>query len=125
MLIRYIIKRILISIPVLLVISFAVFMIIELPPGSYLDTRIEQMQNEGQVDTVQIEALRQRFHFDWPASVRYVYWIKGFVTGDFGKSFEDDTEVTEILAKYLPVTAAISVFTIILTWSIAVPLSMR
>ena len=121
MLIRYVIKRIVVSIPVLLTISFAVFMIIQLPPGSYLDTRIEQMQREGQVDMVEIESLRERYHFDRPETVQYVYWIKGFLTGDMGKSFEDGTDVTEILKKYLPVTAAISIFTILFTWSIAIP----
>lgn len=121
MLIRYIIKRILVSIPVLLVISFAVFMIIQLPPGNYLDTLIEQMQSEGQVDEVKLEGYRQRYHFDRPDSVQYVYWMKGFVKGDLGKSFEDDTNVTEILGDLLPVTAAISIFTILLTWLIAIP----
>jgi len=121
MLIRYIIKRILIAIPVLLVISFFVFMMIQLPPGNYLDTLIEQMENEGQVDMVRVENLKARYHFDQPDYIKYFYWITGFVHGDLGKGFSNDTEVTETLKKYVPVTAAISIFTILLTWMIAVP----
>ena len=121
MLIRYIIKRLLIAIPTLLVISLAVFLIIQLPPGSYLDSRIEAMQEEGEVDWAEIDALREQYHFDRPVMVQYVYWIKGFCTGDLGKSFENDAEVSDILAELLPVTMAISVFTILFTWSIAIP----
>lgn len=121
MLIRYIIKRILVSIPVLLVISFSVFMVIQLPEGSFLDAKIEQMQSEGQVDMTQIENLRKQYHFDRPLPVQYVYWIGNFVRGDLGKSFEDSTPVIDKLKKFVPVTMAISLFTILFTWAIAVP----
>jgi peptide/nickel transport system permease protein len=121
MLIRYIIKRLFVSIPVLLVISFSVFMVIQLPEGSFLDAKIEQMEKEGGRDDVQIENLRKQYHFDRPLTVQYVYWIGNFVRGNLGKSFEDGTPVIEKLKKLVPVTAAISLFTILLTWSIAVP----
>jgi len=120
-LVRYIIKRLLVAIPTLLIISFGVFMIIQLPPGSYLDSKIEAMQKEGEVDWAEIEALRNQYHFDRPLLVQYAYWIVGFVQGDLGKSFDSDAEVTQILAELLPVTMAISFFTIIFTWSIAIP----
>ncbi|MFW6154469.1 MAG: ABC transporter permease [Planctomycetota bacterium] len=121
MLTRYVIKRLLIAIPTLLIISFAVFMIIQLPPGSFLDAKVEAMQKEGEVDYAEIEALRRQYHFDRPLIVQYGYWIVGFVQGDLGKSFDTDAEVTQILAELLPVTVAISVFTILFTWSIALP----
>jgi len=121
MLIRYLIKRLLVSIPVLLVVSFSVFMVIQLPKGSFLDARIERMQSEGEVDEVEIENLRKQYHFDRPLPVQYVYWIGNFVRGDLGRSFEDNTPVIDVLKKYVPVTAAISLFTILFTWSIAVP----
>lgn len=121
MLIRYLIKRIMVAIPVLLVISFSVFMIIQLPPGSYIDSLIEQMEREGQYDESKIRALREQYHFDRPLPVQYVNWITKFVRGDFGKSFETDIPVIQTLKDYLPVTVAISICTIILTWSIAIP----
>lgn len=121
MLAQYIFKRILIAIPTLMIVSFVVFMMIELPPGSFLDSKIEQMSQEGQVDWIEIESLRQRYHFDRPKIVQYYYWVKGFVTGDWGRSFETDTEVLQILRERLPVTMLISIFTILFTWSIAIP----
>ena len=121
MLIRYIIKRILISLPVLLVISFSVFMMIQLPPGSFLEAKVEQMQREGTYNPVELERLRLQYHWDRPATVQYFYWITNFVRGDLGDSFETETPVIDILAKYVPITATISLFTILLTWIIAVP----
>jgi len=121
MLIRYIIHRLLIAIPTLLIISFLVFMLIQLPPGSFIDTKIAAMQESGQVDMAEIESLRDQYHFDQPLIVQYFWWMAGFVTGDMGRSFETDTEVTTILADLVPVTAAISIFTILFTWAIAIP----
>lgn len=121
MLARYLLKRVLIAIPILLIISFCVFMIIHLPPGSYLDARIEQMKQQGQVDWNEIESLKQRYHFDRPKILQYYYWILGFVQLDWGRSFEYDVEVMQILREELPATMAISIFTLLLTWSIAIP----
>lgn len=121
MLLRYIIRRLLVAIPTLLVISLLVFLVIQLPPGNYLDYKIEQMQKAGQVDPAEIQSLRDRYHFDEPVLVQYVYWLGGFMTGDLGKSFETDAEVTDILADLLPPTIAISLCSILLTWIVAFP----
>ncbi|MDF3129584.1 ABC transporter permease [Kiritimatiellaeota bacterium B1221] len=121
MMIRYILQRIMIAIPTLLVISFVVFFLIQLPPGSFLDAKIAAMELEGGVDMAEIETLKNTYHFDRPMIVQYYYWITGFVTGDMGKSFETDVEVTRTLAELVPVTAAISLFTILFTWSLAIP----
>ena len=80
MLARYLIKRILIAIQILLLISFFVFMIIQLPPGSYLDAKMEQMRLQGQVDMTEINQLRNRYHMDRSPLIQYGYWIKGFQT---------------------------------------------
>jgi peptide/nickel transport system permease protein len=121
MLLRYLIKRILIAIPILLVISFCVFMIIQLPPGSYLDAKMQQMKQQGQVDMTEINQLRQRYHMDRNPLIQYRYWIVAFVQGDWGQSFEYGVEVWEILKDELPATMAISLFTILFEWSIALP----
>jgi peptide/nickel transport system permease protein len=121
MLARYLIKRILIAIPILLLISFFVFMIIQLPPGSYLDAKMEQMRLQGQVDMTEINQLRNRYHMDRSPLIQYGYWIKGFIVLDWGQSFEYNVEVMQILKEELPTTMAISIFTILFEWCIAVP----
>ncbi len=121
MLTRYVIKRIVIAVPVLLLISFFVFMIIQLPPGDFLDAKLEQMRREGTWDPTEIQQLKEKYHFDRPPPVQYVHWIANFVRGDLGDSFEHERPVNEILARYVPTTVAISLFTILFTWSIAIP----
>lgn len=122
MLIRYIIKRILIAIPTLLIISFAVFMVIQLPPGSFLDAKLEAMQEEqGQVDMAEIVALDKQYHITSPLIVQYYYWLTGFLVGDMGRSFDTGIMVIDSLIELVPVTAAISLFSILLTWVIAIP----
>jgi peptide/nickel transport system permease protein len=124
MLARYILKRLLIAIPTLLLISLAVFTIIQLPPGSYLDARLEAMQKEGAVDKAELQALEDQYHISQPLLVQYVYWLGGFLTGDLGRSFETGVPVSETLRDQLPSTIAVSIFAIALTWVLAVPLGI-
>ena len=61
----YIVRRVLIMIPTLLLISALVFAIIELPPGDYLESYIAELQTQGEtVDKQHIEFLRQEYGFD-------------------------------------------------------------
>lgn len=121
MLLRYVIHRILIAVPVLLLISFIVFMVIQLPEGSFLDSLINQMKREGRYDPVEVEQLRERYRFDDPLPAQYGVWLWNFVTLDLGDSFETERPVKDTLVRVVPVTVAISAVTILFTWSIAVP----
>ena len=61
----YILKRILMMLPTLLVISFIVFVIIQLPPGDYLETYIAELESQGEtVDKEKIAFLRQEYGLD-------------------------------------------------------------
>ncbi|MEC9186036.1 MAG: ABC transporter permease, partial [Pseudomonadota bacterium] len=62
---EYLVRRILIMIPTLLAISLIVFLIIELPPGDYLESYISELQAQGEeVDQKHIEFLREQYGFD-------------------------------------------------------------
>ena len=124
MLISYVIKRILIAIPVLLLISFCVFMIIQLPPGSYIESEVDQMLREGTYDPEELRQLEEQYRFNDPLPVQYYCWITNFVQGKLGVSFEVERPVTTILATVLPTTMAISAFTILFTWSVAFPIPL-
>lgn len=121
MLIKYILKRIGLAIPTLLVISFLVFMIIQLPPGSFLDTRMEQMELEGSIDYLELKRLEETYHINSNIFVQYLHWLGGFMVWDLGEDFETQEKVTTIIAELLPWTALLSLSTILLTWMIAIP----
>ena len=97
---RYILWRLAIMVPTLLIISALVFTIIELPPGDYFES------------------------FDKPPIERYFHWLVGMVQGDFGYSFEYELPVSDVVGDRLWLTMLVSFVTIIFTWVIAFPIGI-
>ena len=122
---RYILWRILMMIPTLLIISALVFAIIELPPGDYFESYIAELQASGEsVDMKQIETLRAEYGFDLPPVQRYFHWVAGMLQGDFGYSFEYQLPVTAVVGDRLWLTILVSFLTIIFTWVVAFPIGI-
>ena len=121
----YILRRLLIMIPTLLLISIVAFFIIQLPPGDYLTSWVAQMEATGeQVDRAQIESLRKRYGLDRPIYVQYWKWISGFVVGDFGQSFAQRKPVKTLIWDRLGLTVGIALLAMVLTWIIAIPIGI-
>ncbi len=122
---NYFIKRILTMIPTLIIISMLVFIIIQLPPGDYLESMIAELESQGEsVDPQQIQFLRQEYGLDKSIWEQYFVWITGFVQGDLGYSFEYNLPVAEVVGDKMWLTILVSFFTIIITWLIAFPIGM-
>ncbi len=121
----YILRRILTMIPTLLVISLLVFVIIQLPPGDYLESHIAELQSQGEtVDEKKIQFLREEYGLDKPMIEQYLVWLFGMLQGDFGYSFEYDLPVTEVVGDRLFLTVIISIATILFTWIVAFPIGI-
>ena len=121
----YILRRLLSMIPTLLVISILVFVIIQLPPGDYLESYIAELQSQGEsIDEKKIAFLREEYGLDLPMYQQYLVWVTGMLQGDFGYSFEYSLPVTEVVGDRLFLTILISVVTIIFTWMIAFPIGI-
>lgn len=123
--IRYILWRIVAMVPTLFLISALVFTIIQLPPGDYFESHIAELRALGEdADLAEIEMLRERYGFDQPMIWRYLTWVGGMVTGDFGYSFEYRLPVTEVVGDRMWLTILLSVVTIIFTWALAFPIGI-
>lgn len=123
--IKYVAKRLLVMLPTLLVISFIVFVIIQLPPGDYLETYIAELESQGEsVDPAKIAFLRQEYGLDQPFVTQYYNWISGFVVGNYGYSFEFDLPVDEVVGDRIWLTILVSMVTILFTWIIAFPIGI-
>lgn len=121
----YTLRRILTMIPTLLIISMLVFVIIQLPPGDYLESHIAELQSQGEsVDEQKIQFLREQYGLDKPMLHQYWYWLTGMLQGDFGYSFEYELPVTEVVGDRLFLTVLISVATILFTWAVAFPIGI-
>ena len=122
---RYIAHRLLIMVPTLIAISFIVFVVIQLPPGDYLTTLIEELRELGEpADLKQIEALREEYGLDQPFLIQYAGWVAGLVQGDLGYSFEYEQPVADVVGDRLWLSFIVSVATIIFTWIVAFPIGV-
>ena len=123
--IRYILWRILMMIPTLFMISVLVFTIIELPPGDYFESYVEELRAMGeQADMQEIADLKAQYGFDQPAPIQYINWVTNFVQGDFGFSFEYRMPVSAVVGDRVWLTILVSTVTIIATWLIAFPIGI-
>ena len=106
MLIKYIIKRIFILIPVLIIISFISFTLIQLPPGDYLNMYIMQLKSGGTIlNEEEIIQLKLLYGLDKSFIEQYLLWIKNILLeGNFGNSFQYNSPVSEILIERIPPT---------------------
>lgn len=117
----FIVRRILIMVPTMFVISIICFTVTELQPGDFLSQYLENPR----ISPEQIEALRRELALDRPAYVRYLMWIKNILTkGDFGYSFSYQRPVFDLIWERLGWTVGISLLTIALQWLIAIPLGI-
>ena len=122
---RYSTRRLLTMIPTLIAISVIVFVIIQLPPGDYLESHIATMQAQGEsIDQKKIEFLREQYGLDQPMWKQYLDWAFGFMQGDLGYSFEYDMPVNDVIGDRMFLTILISVVTIVFTWLIAFPIGI-
>lgn len=121
----FLVRRTLVMIPTLLVISALVFVIIQLPEGDYLTSYIAELESQGEsVSRERIAFLREQYGLDRPAVEQYVRWVLGMLQGDFGYSFEYRLPVTEVVGDRLFLSFLLSFSTILFTWVVAFPIGV-
>ncbi len=118
----YILRRCLISIPTLIIISIVSFILIQLPPGDFVDAYIsERLIIDGSIND--IDALRASIQAELDISdsmvVNYFKWISGFPSGDFGYSFQHQKPVSDLIWGKLGLTFLITFVTLIFTLTTA------
>ena len=122
----YIGRRVLIMIPTLILISIVTFAILQLPPGDYLTSYAAQLRAMGeQVDDEALESLRERYGMGQPVYIQYGKWVWGIITrGDWGQSMEWQRPVSELIWEKLGLTVALAVFSMLISWLIAIPMGV-
>ena len=121
----YIVKRILVMIPTLIIISIITFIIIQLPPGDFVTTaQAEIAASGGGMDASAVEAMRIRYGLDQPMLVQYWRWASGFPRGDFGYSLEWSAPVWDIMAGRLGWTLLLSGMALVFMWLVSIPIGI-
>ena len=124
---QYLAKRLLLSLLTLWVLSMISWLVIELPPGNYVDVYIEELIQGGSKfagdmlnDPELRGALEEQFGLNKPSYVRYAKWIWRMLHGDLGNSTEYEKPVTEVIGERLLMTIILATTTAILAWGLAV-----
>ncbi|MBL7091840.1 MAG: ABC transporter permease [Candidatus Omnitrophica bacterium] len=116
----YIIRRLIIAVPLLLAISFVAFMFIHLAPGNYFDT----LRMSPQISEETIKKYESQYHLDKPPLIQYAFWLKNLLRLDLGYSFVLMSPVTDVIKKRLFNTFILSLAAMLFTWFIAIPLGI-
>jgi peptide/nickel transport system permease protein len=121
----YLIRRLLLAAVTIWAITVVTFVIIQLPPGDFVDAYVAQSAAMGSAITMEeAAALRQAYGLDEPLLVQYVKWVSLIARGEFGVSFEFGRPVVEVIGDRLWLTILLSIGAIIVTWGIALPIGI-
>ncbi|MFT4305951.1 MAG: ABC transporter permease [Microbacterium sp.] len=118
-LIRLVVRRVLIAIPLLLAVSVLTFALLESMPGDIARTTAGMNATEEEV-----EAVRHQLGLDQPPVLRYLSWLGGFVTGDLGTSAVSGQPVAQVLAARLPVTIELVLLAFVVSLAVSVPVAL-
>ena len=116
---RYIIRRLLLSLPVLVGVIFLVFVLARVIPGNPCVDAL------GERATIQqVSACQARFGLDKPIWTQFVIYLQQIATGDLGTSFQRHLPVTDLIIQRLPTTVELSFYALFFAISIGVPLGI-
>lgn len=114
--INYIIKRILIAIPVLIGVMFIIFLLLNVVPGDPITLMMRE-----HIKPELIERMRDQMGLDDPVMVRFVTYLKDAIHGDFGVSYKLNRNVTDLIVNAFPHTLRLSIFAALIAWAIGIP----
>jgi ABC-type dipeptide/oligopeptide/nickel transport system permease component len=102
---RYLIRRLLLVVPVLLGTILLVYSLVFVTPGD----PIKRLAGSKPLPESTVNAIKERYHLDEPFLVQFGYYIDGLVHGDIGATFQNDRDVSSIIAQRFPVTLKLSI----------------
>lgn len=122
----YIIRRVLLLIPTLFMVTIIIFFLVRFIPGDVIDLMVQEMSEEagqgGQEMTVAV--LRHSLGLDVPVHVQYGRWLSRIVQGDLGQSLWTQRSISEDIMNRLPVSFELAFLAIIIKLLIALPIGV-
>ncbi len=121
----YVARRLVLAVFTLWTVTVLSFIIIQLPPGDFVDAYMAQLSaTQSNVSQQHFEALRRQYALDRPMHEQYLKWMGGIFRGDFGTSMMWRKSVLDVIGDRLTMTIVLSLGAIILTWAIALPIGI-
>jgi peptide/nickel transport system permease protein len=117
---RFIVRRILLMIPTLFIISALVYFIIDLPPGDCVTAQVDELLSRGDPDALRrAEELRHLYGLNDPLWQRYLEWVAGVFRWDFGLSCQDTVPVADLIGERMALTLIMESATIAFIWIVS------
>lgn len=121
----YIIRRIVVMMVTLFIVSIITFIIIQLPPGDFFTTlQAEIAETGGGQDKETVKKMQERYGLDKPLYVQYIRWVSGFPKGDFGWSLEWNSPVLPIVLGRMGYTILVGALALVFMLALAVPIGI-
>lgn len=111
----YVMRRIIIGVIVLLIVTMMVFLVVRLLPGDPLVIFLGQSftQQQQRIGPEEYEALRHQWGLDKPMPVQYWDWLTDVLRGDLGKSIKVNVPISTLIAERMPRTIYIGIITLV------------
>lgn len=116
---RYIIKRLLIGILVVLFVTVLIFSIMQAMPGNPVDLMVDT-----RVSAEKVEEIKAEWGLDKPPVVQYFYWLGNIMRGNFGMSISLKQNVSDLILQRLPYTLLLTGAALVIEYLLAIPLGL-
>ncbi len=121
----YLTRRLLLGVLTIWAVSVISFVIIQLPPGDFVDTYIAKLESQGTaIGQAEADSMRAQYGLDDPMVVQYVKWIFQVVQGNYGQSLDYGEPVANIIGDRLALTMVVTISAILFTWIVALPIGI-
>ncbi|OGO22576.1 MAG: hypothetical protein A2Z28_04145 [Chloroflexi bacterium RBG_16_51_9] len=130
----YLIRRLMLAVPTLLIVTITVFLLVRFIPGSALDMMVAEMSATAGEELKDVEGLKHALGLDVSLPVQYGRWIgvwpnddgkiSGMLQGDLGKSLWTNERVVDIYRTRLPVSMELTILTQIFMLSLSIPIGV-
>lgn len=130
----YLVQRVLIMIPTLLVISLVTFIIIQAPPGDYLSNLVNELRAQGETAALEkVAFLRKEYGLDRPMLEQYAIWLgvwpgnngfSGILQGNLGWSFEFQRPVSEVAGDRLLLSLVLNFSVVLFVYLVSFPIGV-
>jgi len=120
----YLIRRVLLGLLTLLLITMVIYTLIRLMPGNPLATDAAMMNPENMPSEEDIQRMRAAYGLDKSIPEAYLHWLTNMVQGDFGSSFSEKKPVLEVIGSRVTNTLLLTVPSLILAYVLAIPIGL-
>jgi peptide/nickel transport system permease protein len=120
---QYILRRLLLTIPVLLIVTFIVFILMFLAPGDPVYLLVDVEQTQGLTEE-QLDNLRHELGLDRPVIVQYGDWLWHALQGDLGTSIRGSRQVSDLLINAFPVSMELALLSVVFALTISIPVGV-